>query len=130
MNASQLYGESELMDDKRKFERFSMELPVLIECLRPKRRRRLLLTTANLSAGGVYLNTPKPFSKGAEVKAEIFLHDKGLASRPVITVTGRVQRSEPKGMSLLFNEDYAITIMAGSAKSTFSSPPLPPSRRG
>jgi len=130
MNAAQLYRESELMDDKRNFERFSMEVPALIECLRPKRRRRLLLKTTNLSAGGVYFNTPKPFPTGAEVKVEIFLHDKGLESWHVITVTGRVLRSEPKGMSLSFNEDYDITIMEESARSTPSFPPSPPSRWG
>ena len=130
MNAAQLYRESELMDDKRNFERVSMEVPALIECLRPKRRRRLLLKTTNLSASGVYFNTPKPFPKGAEVKVEIFLHDKGLESWPVITVTGRVLRSEPKGMSLSFNEDYDIIFMEESARSTPSFPPLPPSRWG
>jgi hypothetical protein len=118
------------MDDKRNFERFSLEVPALIECLRPKRRRRLLLKTTNLSASGVYFNTPKPFLTGAEVKVEIFLHDKGLESWPVITVTGRVLRSEPKGMSRSFNEDYDITIMEESARSTPSSPPLPASRWG
>ncbi|TRZ43472.1 PilZ domain-containing protein [bacterium] len=118
MNAAQLYRESEPMGDKRNFERFSMEVPALIECLRPKRRRRLLLKTTNLSASGVYFNTPKPFPTGAHVKVEMFLHDKDLESWPVITVTGRVTRSDPKGMSLSFNEDFDITIMEASAKST------------
>ena len=67
------------MDDKRNFDRVSMEVPALIECLRPKRRRKLLLKTTNLSASGVYFNTPKPFPKGAEVKVEIFLHDRGAS---------------------------------------------------
>lgn len=121
MNAAQLYRESP-MDDKRIFARFSMEVLALIECLKPKRRKRLLLKTTNLSAGGVYFNTPKPFPQGAEVKVEIFLRDKWLESWPVITVTGRVARSDPKGMSLSFNKDFDITIMEESAKSTPDSP--------
>jgi len=127
MNATQLYRDSELMDDKRNFERFSIEVPTLIEYLKPKRRRTLLLKTTNLSAGGVYFNTPKPFPTGAEVKVEIFLHGWSLESWPVVTVTGRVLRSDPKGMSLSFNEDYDVTTMEESARSTPSSPPLPPS---
>jgi hypothetical protein len=113
MNTALLYKESELIDDKRQSERFSMEVSALIECLRPKRRRRLLLKTTNLSASGVYFNTLKPFPKGAEVKVEISLHE-GLVSWSVITVTGRVMRSEPKGMSLSFNEDYDIRIKGAS----------------
>lgn len=115
MNAALLYKGSELMDEKRNFERFSVKVPVLIECLRPKRKRRLLLKTTNLSASGVYFNTPKPFPKGAEVKMEISLHDEGLESWPVIIATGRVVRSDPKkGMSLSFNEDYDIAIKEAS----------------
>jgi hypothetical protein len=115
VNAPQLDKESELMDDKRHFERYSMDVPVLIECIRPKRKRRLLLKTTNLSASGVYFNTPKPFPKGAEVKVKIFLNDEGLESWSVIAVSGRVLRSEPKkGMSLSFNEDYDIAIKEAS----------------
>lgn len=116
------------MDDKRNFERFSLEVPALIECLRPKRKGKLLLKTTNLSAKGVYFNTPKPFPTGAAVKVEIFLNDNGLASWPVITVTGRVLRSDPKGMSLSFDDDYNITIMTESVRSNPCYPPLPPSR--
>ena len=128
MNAAHLYRESGLMDDKRNFERFSMDVPVLIECLRPKRRKRLILTSMNLSASGAYFNTPKTFPKGAEVKMEIFLYDKDHESGPVINVTGRVLRSEPKGMAVSFNEDYDITTMEESARPIPSSPPLPASR--
>ena len=130
MNAAHLYRESGLMDDKRNFERVSMEVPVLIECLRPKRRKRLILTCTNLSASGAYFNTPKTFPKGAEVKVEIFLYDKDHASCPVINVTGRVVRSERQGMAISFNEDYDITTMEESARPIPSSPPLPPLRWG
>lgn len=120
MSAAQLYREFELMDDKRLFERFDMAVPVLIECLRPKRRKRLFLMTTNLSAGGAYFNTPKPFPTGADVKVDVLLHDKGQESCPVINVTGRVLRSEPNGMAVLFNEDYEITAMEES-----KGPPFP-----
>ena len=118
MNASQFYRESELMDNKRMFERFDMEIPVLIECLRPKRRKKLILVTVNLSASGAYFNTPRPYPTNAEVKVEVLLHD-GQESFPVITVSGRVLRSEPKGMAVLFNDDYEITAME-----ELSVPPL------
>ncbi len=109
MTASQFYRESEFMDNKRMFERFDMEVPALIECLRPKRRKKLILATVNLSAGGAYFNTPRPYPTNAAVKVEILMHDEGQESSPVITVTGRVLRSEPSGMAVLFNEDYEIT---------------------
>jgi hypothetical protein len=108
-----------IMDDKRKFERFDITAPARLEILKPgEKTEKMLLESRDLSAGGVFIKTPKSLPEGFPVKVEIFLHfqEPEIQLPPsdnatVIVVTGQVIRSTDEGMAIRFNDDYDITAM-------------------
>jgi len=103
------------MDDKRAFERFDIE--VLARIGIPdgeKRRSPIVLSTDNLSAGGIFLKMDAPLPTGTTVKVEILFHFDEL-KRPedpegslIIAVSGHVQRSGPEGSAICFDDDYEV----------------------
>jgi len=108
------------MTDKRRLERFDLELPATIELLTSDQEKSLVnLLTANISSGGAYFHTPQPLPKGTQVKIDLVLPLDKLRKlkdehkQAYIKVTGTVLRSESEGMAICFEEDYQIT---GSAK--------------
>jgi Tfp pilus assembly protein PilZ len=54
----------------------------------------------NISAGGVYMETPLPFFVGQEISMSFSLTD---AEAPV-KITGKIVRVDPKGIGIQFNE--------------------------
>ena len=108
------------MTDKRRLERFDLELPATIELLTSDQEKSLVnLLTTNISSGGAYFHTPQPLPKGTQVKIDLVLPLDKLRKlkdehkQAYIKVTGTVLRSESEGMAICFEEDYQIT---GSAK--------------
>ena len=108
------------MTDKRRLERFDLELPATIELLTSDQEKSLVnLLTTNISSGGAYFYTPQPLPKGTQVKIDLVLPLDKLRKlkdehkQAYIKVTGTVLRSESEGMAICFEEDYQIT---GSAK--------------
>jgi hypothetical protein len=106
------------MADKRKFERFDIMAPARLEIQRPgEKTEKMLLESRDLSAGGVFIKTPKSLPEGSPVKMEIFLHSPEpetllpSGNATVIIVTGRIIRSTDEGMAICFNDDYDITAM-------------------
>jgi len=108
------------MTDKRRLERFDLELPATIELLTSDQEKSLVnLPTTNISSGGAYFHTPQPLPKGTQVKIDLVLPLDKLRKlkdehkQAYIKVTGTVLRSGSEGMAIFFDEDYQIT---GSAK--------------
>jgi len=108
------------MKDKRRLERFDLELPATIELLTPDQEKSLInLLTSNICSGGAYFHTTQPLPEGTQVKIDLVLPLDKLRTlkkehkKAYIKVTGRVLRSESEGMAICFDEDYQIT---GSAK--------------
>jgi len=108
------------MKDKRRVERFDLELPATIELLTPGKEKRLLNPlTSNISSGGAYFHTTQPLPEGTQVKIDLVLPLEKLRKlkkehkQAYIKVTGTVLRSESEGMAICFDEDYQIM---GSAK--------------
>ena len=108
------------MTDKRKLERFDLELPATIELLTSDQEKSLLnLLTTNISSGGAYFHTTQPLPEATQVKIDLVLPLDKLRklkdehNQAYIKVTGTVLRSESEGMAICFEEDYQIT---GSAK--------------
>jgi len=108
------------MTDKRRLERFDLELPATIELMTSDQEKSLVnLLTTNISSGGAYFYTPQPLPKGTQVKIDLVLpldklrKLKDECKQAYIKVTGTVLRSESEGMAICFEEDYQIT---GSAK--------------
>ena len=108
------------MTDKRRLERFDLELPATIELLTSDQEKSLVnLLTTNISSGGAYFHTTQPLPKGTQVKIDLVLpldklrKLKDECKQAYIKVTGTVLRSGLEGMAICFEEDYQIT---GSAK--------------
>jgi hypothetical protein len=101
------------MKDKRKFERFEINVPARIEI--PEQDGRTIkfdLETHDLSAGGTFIKLEKPLSEGCAVKIDIVLSFEELktAADPcgslILSTTGYVVRSGANGVAIRFNEDY------------------------
>ena len=104
------------MDDRRKFERFDINVPARLEILMEEGQTEIIdLLASSLSAGGTFLNIGRPVPEGSPVKIEVVLQFEKLKTLDdpegtlVIAATGQVLRSGPEGMAICFNEDYDIT---------------------
>jgi hypothetical protein len=101
------------MKNKRKFERFEVNVPARIEIpAEDGRTLRFDLETYDLSAGGTFIKLEKPLSEGCKVKIDIVLSFEELktATDPngslILSTTGYVVRSGPNGVAIRFNENY------------------------
>jgi hypothetical protein len=105
----------ETMEEKRRLERFCLEIPAAIELLNSDHEERLLnLPTTNVCSDGAYFHTRSPLPEGTRVKIDLVLPLerlkglKGDRKRASIKVTGTVVRSESEGMAICFDEDYHL----------------------
>ncbi len=109
------------MGEKRKFDRFNINVPAKIEIIvEDGEREKYELETSDLSAEGTYLKSVRPLQEGSQVKVEIFLNFEELKcpANPdgslMIAATGRVLRSGHEGMAIHFNKDYDIKTCSDS----------------
>jgi hypothetical protein len=109
----------ETMREKRRLERFQLEIPAAIEFLTSDREKRVLnLLTSNICSGGAYFHTTQPLPEGTKVKIDLVLPLDRLKKpndrhkQVYIKVAGTVLRSESEGMAIGFDEDYEITKAA------------------
>ena len=103
------------MKEKRKLERFDLELPATIQFLTPGQEKSLLdLLTTNISSGGAFFHTTRPLPEGTPVKIDLILplgrlkKLKDDSKQAYIKVTGTVLRSESEGMAICFDQDYQL----------------------
>ena len=103
------------MTEKRRLERFDLELPATIELLTPDQEKSLLnLLTTNICSGGAYFHTAQPLPEGTQVRIDLVLPLEKLRrlkeehKKAYIKVTGTVLRSESEGMAICFDEDYQL----------------------
>lgn len=102
--------------ERRKMERFNLEIPVKIEVIsKGQEKARLELVTSNICAGGAFFHTKKPLPEGTQVKIDMILPLDQLEKlkndykKAYIKLTGTVLRTESKGMAISFNKDYEIS---------------------
>jgi len=100
--------------EKRKMERFSLELATYLSIVNNgEKRKSLKFTTSNICSGGAFFKTEKPLSIGTDVKLNIILpldKFKNLKSkRSSIYVSGSVIRTDQQGMAICFDKRYKIT---------------------
>ena len=105
----------ETVREKRRLERFQLEIPAALEFLISDREKRLLnLLTSNICSAGAYFHTTQPLPEGTKVKIDLVLPLDGLKNlndeykQAYIKVAGTVLRSESEGMAVCFDEDYEI----------------------
>jgi LuxR family transcriptional regulator, positive regulator of biofilm formation len=90
--------------EKRKLERFSLELPALIS-VPESGVPSLELSTENISAGGAFFPTPKPLPEGMKVLVELTLRrESGRGGQSRVRVRGRVLRPRANGMAVRFEK--------------------------
>jgi hypothetical protein len=119
------------MTERRKLERFRLRVPARIEVVNQDRdveerievvnqdrdveetTHALNLTAENICSCGAFFHTSSPLPEGTEVKIDMVLdldEVRGLEGRrSLISVPGRVLRSEPTGMTICFGKDYEIS---------------------
>jgi hypothetical protein len=99
--------------ERRKEKRFPISAPARLELNGFGQKSVLNLTTANVSAGGLYFETHNPRPTGTPVPIEIVLPHRifrrfGGNQRVLIEGDGRVLRAEASGMAISFEGDYRI----------------------
>lgn len=103
------------MKERRKLERFDLELLGRVEFINETHKEEMLnLLTCNVCSGGAYFSTSQLLPEGTRVKIDLVLPLDKLTRlkdefrHAYIKVTGRVLRSESGGMAICFDEDYEI----------------------
>jgi c-di-GMP-binding flagellar brake protein YcgR len=100
--------------EKRKIERFDLELPIYLRISdKDKKREPLKFITSNICSGGAFFKTEKPLSVGTDVKLDIILplnKFKNVKSKiSHIDVSGSVIRTDQQGMAICFDKNYKIS---------------------
>ena len=100
--------------ERRKMERFSLELPACFFVANDTLKKKPIgLMTNNICSGGAYFVTKHPFKIGTDVKINITLsldnikQIGGKSSR--IDVSGFVIRTDKKGMAIRFDKRFSIS---------------------
>jgi hypothetical protein len=100
--------------EKRKMERFFLELPTCLIVNNSNRKQETLdLQTSNVCAGGAFVKTDEPLSIGTKVVISMIISLERLkkfrGKKSLINVSGSVVRTDEKGMAICFDEKYTIS---------------------
>jgi hypothetical protein len=99
--------------DKRKMERFSLEIPTYLQVAVEQESESRELVTRDVCAGGALFHTDQPLPVGTEIKVDLVLSISELkkikADKVLIKVDGVVIRTDEKGMAVCFDKKYKIT---------------------
>ena len=94
------------MEERRRFERFQLRLPVRMEVIISGKRQVFDLETKDVSAAGVFIETSERFSEGTPVQLSMTLSSDRIreltGSQSLIKVKGIVVRSAPTGLAVGF----------------------------
>ena len=101
-------------EEKRKMDRFSMELPAWISVVDESGKTRgFEFITKNICAGGAYLQTERPLMVGTDIEMSLILPLDNLPNlgkrRSRIEVSGKVVRSELQGFAVCFDKKHQIS---------------------
>jgi len=97
--------------DRRREERFELEIPAIVRIARPQ-ADKLELITSNVCSGGAYFHTPQPLPEGTDVQIDLVLNLEKLKTlkdehkQVYVELKGTVIRTDSEGMSICFNQDY------------------------
>jgi len=103
------------MEERRRFERFSINLPARLETIILDKKQVVELNTRNISASGAFFDMKSPFYEGMWVRVSLSAKNKRIAdltgSQSLIECEGVVTRSTPKGIAIRFDKDCQILGM-------------------
>lgn len=99
--------------DRRIFKRFDIDVPAKVDVISDgKIKQSFFCRSYNISAGGIFLNTPERLPLNTSVRIEMVLlfenpeEKTGEGRRLHITAAGRILRCEPTGLIVRFDEDF------------------------
>jgi hypothetical protein len=103
----------EVVDEKRKLERFSLQLLSRLSVKSGDRGQDSIeLLTRNISSGGAFIQTSRPFKVGTRLDIEVIFPldriKKVEGEMACMKVNGSVIRSDTEGMAISFDKDYQI----------------------
>jgi len=113
-----------ISEEKRGLKRFDLEIPARIKVTTAEREGEALdLLTSDISSGGAFFHTSQPLVEGTDVKLHLILpisrlwksldEGEGEYQHAYIKISGKVLRTESRGMAIVFNEDYEISPLSG-----------------
>ena len=100
--------------EKRKLERFTLELPAQISLMSSNVEDKIEVKTSNICSGGAFFKMVRPLPVGTAVRITLHLplnrfdSLKDYCRSSLIRMTGKVSRCEQTGMSVLFDSEYQI----------------------
>ena len=105
--------------EKRRLERFSLELPAQLYVGGEAQDRQTIdLLTSDICAGGAFFETEWPLPVGSEVKIDLVLPLNELKKlegrKALIKVSGAVIRSDEKGMAICFDKGFKMLSLQES----------------
>lgn len=99
--------------ERRKMERFSLELPVLLSMVDESGIQRAFeAMTKNICSGGGFFITDKPMSVGTDVKMGLILSI-NKEKKAHVDASGSVIRTEEQGIAVRFDKKYNISPLNG-----------------
>ena len=101
------------MEEQRKFERFTLELPAVIEMVSPEQKKQTFyLLSRDVCAGGAFFPTDKTIPKDTKVKLRLTLSSETVkeltGTQGFLEIGGTVVRTGPNGMAICFDENYDL----------------------
>ena len=107
------------MKDRRKYERFQLELPARLEVNSSQRTEIFELRTRDISAAGaLLLGTSAQFLAGTRCHLELIVASERIKEltgvQGLIKVEGTIVRSTPEGVAICFDGDCQILGLKGS----------------
>ena len=100
--------------EKRKLERFDLNIPAKIQVVSGGEKEEMKLTTRNICSGGAFFRTAQPLPVGTEITIDLvlplgkFQKLKDIKKQVSINLTGKVLHAETTGMGVCFDEEYQI----------------------
>jgi hypothetical protein len=103
------------MDEKRKFERFNIQLKAHIISSEEDCPGDRFVLTSNISSGGAYLPTDNPFPAGTPVRVEFTLplsnSGEPWTEDSIIISTGVIVRNDAYGMAVSFEKCRICSLL-------------------
>ena len=100
--------------EKRKLERFNLEIPVIVSITAVGAQKKLDMTTRDVCSGGAYFRTEQSVPIGTEMQINLVLPLEKFKMLPdhcekvLVNLSGKVLRIESDGIGVCFDETYDI----------------------
>ena len=102
--------------EKRTMERFDLKLPSQIRFIKDNNENTINLLTSNVCSGGAFFPIDKPLPIDTRVNIDLVLPlnrlKKQKGKRSLIKSSGKVIRTDQKGMAICFDEKCKISPLS------------------